>query len=223
MQEPITDPLLIAPEAGLKTSEPRWPALLAILATAGLNLILPAPLRFGPSWLMVVIVSVLLVPTVIAHQVGKSELNRVLSHLVLGIITASMVWSLSLLISRLASHKDSPEALLQAAATLWLANILIFASWYWRLDAGGPNARDLRKAHVDGAFVFPQMLLSGQKWRTWRPGFVDYLFLAFNTSTAFSPTDVPVVSRWAKIMMMIQALISLATLVIVAARAVNIL
>lgn len=206
-----------------KTSEPRWPAILALLASAGLNLILPAPLRFGPAWLMVAIVSILLVPTVIAHRVGKNELNRVLSHVVLSLITASMVWSLALLMSRLPAHSDSPQVLLRAAVTLWVANILIFASWYWRLDAGGPNCRDLRPSHADGAFLFPQMELTGQRSRNWRPGFVDYLFLAFNTSTAFSPTDVPVLSRWAKIMMMIQALISLGTLAIVAARAVNIL
>lgn len=57
----------------------------------------------------------------------------------------------------------------------------------------------------------------------WSPGFVDYLFLAFNTSTAFSPTDSPVLSRWAKVLMMIQSSISLATLALLAARAVNIL
>ena len=92
-----------------------------------------------------------------------------------------------------------------------------------RHDAGGPNMRDQRKAHIEGAFQFPQMVLSGKSARAWRPGFIDYLFLAFNTSTAFSPTDVPVLSRWAKVMMMIQALISLVTVAIVAARAVNIL
>lgn len=58
---------------------------------------------------------------------------------------------------------------------------------------------------------------------TWSPGFIDYLFLAFTTSTAFSPTDTPVLSRWAKIMMMVQALISFATVALLAARAVNIL
>ena len=57
----------------------------------------------------------------------------------------------------------------------------------------------------------------------WSPGFVDYLFLAFNTSTAFSPTDVPVLSRWAKLLMMMQSSISLATIALLAARAVNIL
>ena len=197
--------------------------MLALLATAGLHFILPVDLRLGPAWLMVAIVAVLLIPTVIAHRVGRRQLNRVLSHTVLAIVTASMVWSLALLIRRLPSHSDSPQVLLRAAVTLWIANVLIFASWYWRLDAGGPNARDQRKAHANGAFLFPQMVLSGQEWRVWRPGFVDYLFLAFNTSTAFSPTDVPVLTRWAKLMMMVQALISLTTVAIVAARAVNVL
>jgi hypothetical protein len=224
MKDPKTVPAPPAPpQPGVMTSEPRWPAILAILATAGLHLILPAHLRYGPGWLMVVIVSVLLIPTVIAHRVGRHDLNRALSHLVAGSLTASMVWSLGLLISRLPSHSDSPQVLLRAAVTLWAANILIFASWYWRLDAGGPNARDQRQSHTDGAFLFPQMMVSSQRARNWRPGFVDYLFLAFNSSTAFSPTDVPVLSRWAKLMMMVQALISLATLAIVAARAVNVL
>jgi hypothetical protein len=81
---------------------------------------------------------------------------------------------------------------------------------------------------VDGAFLFPQMTMDAQAKaaageQCWRPGFVDYLFLAFNTSTAFSPTDVPVLSRWAKLMMMTQSTISLTTISLLAARAVNIL
>jgi hypothetical protein len=91
------------------------------------------------------------------------------------------------------------------------------------LDAGGPHARDQKDKHVEGAFFFPQMAISGKMAHQWRPGFVDYLFLAFNTSTAFSPTDAPVLSRWAKAMMMVQACISLLTLALLAARAVNIL
>jgi hypothetical protein len=133
-----------------------------------------------------------------------------------------------LLITRLPAHKDPPLHLLRAAGALWLANMLVFASWYWRLDGGGPNARDQRGVHTDGAFLFPQMLMDPQQRKTmgeddWSPGFIDYLFLAFNTSTAFSPTDVPVLSRWAKAMMIVQSSISLATLALLAARAVNIL
>jgi hypothetical protein len=67
------------------------------------------------------------------------------------------------------------------------------------------------------------MMLEGKSNHRWKPGFVDYLFLAFNTSTAFSPTDVPVLSRWAKVMMMVQSCISLGAVVILAARAINVL
>jgi hypothetical protein len=144
------------------------------------------------------------------------------------IVTVDMVWSLGLLLAALPSHKESPLDLLRSASALWITNILVFASWYWRLDAGGPRARELRGVHTDGAFLFPQMTLKHQAkhdmgQQGWSPGFVDYLFLAFNTSTAFSPTDSPVLSSWAKILMMIQALISFATVVLLAARAVNIL
>jgi hypothetical protein len=139
-----------------------------------------------------------------------------------------MIGSLGLLVSRLPLHKESPSELLRAATALWVCNVLIFASWYWRLDAGGPHQRDLSVCHTDGAFLFPQMTLSRElriemEEDDWKPGFMDYLFLAFNTSTAFSPTDVPVLSRWAKGLMMIQAIISLATIALLAARAVNIL
>ena len=121
------------------------------------------------------------------------------------------------------------RSLLLSAAALWITNILVFASWYWRLDAGGPRARELRGGgHTDGAFLFPQMTLNPQTRHAmgeqdWSPNFVDYLFLAFNTSTALSPTDSPVLSRWAKLLMMLQSLISLATIALLAARAVNIL
>jgi hypothetical protein len=133
-----------------------------------------------------------------------------------------------LLLAALPLHKESPQDLLRSASALWVTNILVFASWYWRLDAGGPRARELRGVHTDGAFLFPQMTLHHQGKRDlreqpWSPGFVDYLFLAFNTSTAFSPTDSPVLSSWAKILMMIQALISFATVALLAARAINIL
>jgi hypothetical protein len=208
---------------GPRTAEPRWPAILALLAAGGLHFVIPAPIRFGQEWLLLALVLLLLIPTVVAHRAGKMVLNKVLSHTAAGVVTASMVWSLSLLIIRLPRHLDPPQALLRAAVALWVANVLVFASWYWRLDAGGPNVRDKMDAHDEGAFLFPQMITPWESDKNWHPGFVDYLFLAFNTSTAFSPTDVPVLSRWAKLMMMVQALISLATVALLAARAVNIL
>lgn len=206
----------------------RWPALVASLATGVLFYAMPRSLIVGPDWLLMVVIVVLLVPTSLAHRTGRIGLNTILAYSTLVVITAAVLSSLILLILRLPSHKDTPVELLRAAAALWVANILVFASWYWRLDGGGPNERDKRGVHTDGAFLFPQMMMDPERRREmgedkWSPGFVDYLFLAFNTSTAFSPTDVPVLSRWAKAMMIVQSLISLGTVVLLAARAVNIL
>ncbi|HSY71710.1 MAG TPA: hypothetical protein VK798_05680 [Alloacidobacterium sp.] len=211
-----------------KRLEPRWPAMLALFAVGGLRLALPESLSVGPAWLLIFVVGVLLIPTVWARYRGMYTTNKILGYVLTSVVTLDMVWSLYLLIAALPSHKELPQDLLRSAAALWLANILVFASWYWRLDAGGPHARELRGVHTDGAFLFPQMTLNQQAKRQmgeecWSPGFVDYLFLAFNTSTAFSPTDSPVLSRWAKVLMMLQALISFATVVLLAARAVNIL
>jgi len=208
--------------------EPRWPVILALAAVVGLYLALPESLTVGPNWLVLVLVVLLLTPTVVANQRGYSRLNQICGYLLLTVLTAAMIASLWLLVSALPDHKESPKDLLKSAGALWITNILVFACWYWRLDAGGPNQRDLRGTHVDGAFLFPQMTMDAQAKaaageQCWRPGFVDYLFLAFNTSTAFSPTDVPVLSRWAKLMMMTQSTISLTTISLLAARAVNIL
>ena len=179
----------------------------------------------GPPWLLLAVISTLMVPVVIARMRGSFPLNQVLGYIVLGIVTADMLWSLTLLVRSLLFHQIAPSNLLRSATALWVTNILVFASWYWRLDGGGPHARHLRGNHTEGDFLFPQMTLvhRPQKEQSWSPGFVDYLFLAFNTSTAFSPTDSPVLSRWAKVAMMVQASISFATVALLAARAVNIL
>jgi hypothetical protein len=202
--------------------------MLALFAVGGLRLALPESLSAGPAWLLIALVAILMIPTVWARRRGLDSINRVLGYVLTSIVTVDMVWSLCLLVAALPSHKEAPQDLLRSAGALWIANILVFASWYWRLDAGGPRARELRGVHTDGAFLFPQMTLDQEAKREmgeqcWSPGFVDYLFLAFNTSTAFSPTDSPVLSRWAKMMMMVQALISFATVALLAARAVNIL
>jgi uncharacterized membrane protein len=202
--------------------------MLALLAVGGLRLALPESLSFGPDWLLLAVVGALLIPTAWARQRGMDRLTQVLGYILTSIVTVDLIVSLSLLLAALPLHKELPRDLLRSASALWITNILVFASWYWRLDAGGPRARELRGVHTDGAFLFPQMTLNSEAKRqmgeqSWSPGFVDYLFLAFNTSAAFSPTDSPVLSRWAKILMMIQSLISFATVVLLAARAVNIL
>jgi hypothetical protein len=215
------------PEAQALETEPRWPAVIALLAVSGLYAALPASLAVVPPWSVLVIVGALLVPSLMAHYRGKHDLNQRLGYVVNGVVTAAMVGSLTLLVRALPTRAESPVRLLCSAAALWITNILVFALWYWRLDAGGPNHRDQRVGHPDGAFLFPQMMRqdgpAAPDPHAWSPNFVDYLFLAFNTSTALSPTDVPVLSRWAKLLMMLQAMISLTILVLLAARAVNIL
>jgi hypothetical protein len=208
--------------------EPRWHSMVAILAVGGLRLALPRELAVGPDWLFLIVVGALVALCLLAAQLDKHKLATFFGYLVVAVVTADMTWSLCLLVAALPQHKESSLALLQSACELWITNILVFASWYWRLDAGGPYAREQRGEHTDGAFLFPQMTLNQETQVAmgedqWNPGFIDYLFLAFNTSTAFSPTDSPVLSRWAKVLMMIQSLISLATVVLLAARAVNIL
>jgi Protein of unknown function (DUF1345) len=201
--------------------EPRWPAVVALVGVACLSLALPENLTFGPNWLLLLLVSILLAPYIVTHRMGRHDWSQRFGFSVLGIITTAMLYSLGALIAGLPSHRDTPQQLLRAAVALWISNILVFACWYWRLDAGGPTKRHRRGGRHCGAFLFPQMTMPEHPH--WRPRFVDYLFLAFNTSTAFSPTDAPVLSRWAKVMMMLQALIALTTVAILVGRAVNIL
>jgi hypothetical protein len=203
--------------------EPRWPAFVAMLAAAGVYLALPEPLSLGPSWLLLVIIVVLLIPILVSHRYGYHNVARILTFTANGIITLAMIASLVLLVRGIPEHLETPKALLRSATALWITNILVFALWYWRLDAGGPLSRDRQHGFSNSSFLFPQMLSREEQYSSWKPHFVDYLFLAFNTSTAFSPTDTAVLSRSAKLGMMVQSLISLAIVALLAARAVNIL
>ena len=203
--------------------EPRWHALVAVCAVAGLSVALPPYLIVGPRWLFIGLVVVLLIPTVISHRTGHHRINKFFGFVVVSILTLAMIFSLALLIKALPSHKESPFDLLISAVSLWSTNILVFALWYWKIDAGGPHGRDQISGHSEGAFLFPQMTMDDDYVKDWSPNFIDYLFLAFNTSTAFSPTDAPILARWAKLLMMVQASISLTVIALLAGRVVNIL
>jgi hypothetical protein len=208
--------------------EPRWPAAVALAAVACLSISLAPGLSIGPPWLFPAIVGLLLAPTVILHRAGYHTMDRWFGMATTVVVTFELVAALIRLVTALPSGRESPKALLLSASSIWLANLLVFALWYWRLDAGGPHGRDTRASHTAGAFLFPQMTMtpeakSATGQNRWSPTFVDYLFLAFNTSTAFSPTDTPALDRWAKALMMLQSLISLTVLALLAARAVNIL
>lgn len=206
-----------------------WPTLLAMVAAGGLFAAMPEHLAInGPRWLILAVVMVLLIPGEFFHHLGKHKVCKILGYVVISIVTVAMVLSVGLLVEAIRTKNVEPLVLLHSAIILWVTNILVFAVWYWRLDAGGPHKRNARDAHTDGAFLFPQMTMDGptdhdEPEENWSPNFVDYLFLAFNASTALSPTDAPVLSRWAKALMMVQALISLTVVVLLAARAVNIL
>jgi hypothetical protein len=204
----------------------RWQAVIALIAICVLYFILPERLTVGPNWLVPLIALLLLIPTTVFHQLGRRSLNVFFGIAMLSAVTLALMLSLGFLIAGLPDKRMPPEQLLRSAVALWISNVLVFASWYWRLDAGGPHNREASERHSHGAFLFPQMTLpetSKVGDPTWKPEFVDYLFLAFTASTAFSPTDVPVLSRWAKVLMMMQSCISLATVAILAARAINIL
>ena len=214
------------PQPETDIPESHWPAGIAILAVGGLYLALPEALAVGPRWLQLVVVIILLVPTEIANYRGKAKANHFLGLVVTCVVTIFMTWSLVLLLKAVPAHKEMPTTMLRSAVALWITNILVFATWYWRLDVGGPHGRDLVPGHPNGSFLFPQMTLADKgdvDGGPWARNFVDYLFLALNSSTAFSPTDAPILSRWAKVLTMIQATISLSVVVVLAARAVNIL
>jgi hypothetical protein len=208
--------------------EPRWQALIAIIAVTGLYLALPESLTVGPTWLLPAVVVMLAAPLLVSHRMGQHRIDTVLGFTLMTVLTVAMIASVALLVTLLPKHRESPTELLRSATALWCTNVLVFALWYWRLDAGGPHARDSRDSHDVGAFLFPQMAMppateAAMGLEYWSPQFLDYLFLAFNTSTAFSPTDTPVLTRWAKVLVMLQSLISLTVIAILAARAVNIL
>ena len=203
--------------------EPRWPAFVAMLAAGGVYLALPEPLSMGPSWLLLLVVVLMLIPILVSYRYGRYKATRILTLGANAVITIAMITSLVLLVKGIPEHLETPKALLRSASALWITNVLVFALWYWKLDAGGPLKRDRLDGASNSSFLFPQMLSRNEQNSSWKPNFVDYLFLAFNTSTAFSPTDTAVLSRWAKVGTMLQSLISLTIVALLAARAVNIL
>ncbi|MEO6527340.1 MAG: hypothetical protein ABIP93_11990 [Gemmatimonadaceae bacterium] len=205
--------------------------IVAVFSAVALHFALPNSMHAGSSWALAIVVAVLVAAAQLFHATGQYRANSWTGYAILGLLAAGLLYGVAALLLGLVHHTGSATSVLRSASVLWLTNVIVFASWYWRLDAGGPNERERREAHINGAFLFPQMSLPGSSDASktladdvgWRPNFVDYLFLAFNTSTAFSPTDVPVLSSWAKLTMMLQALISLTTIVLLAGRAVNIL
>ncbi|MBA2657044.1 MAG: hypothetical protein H0U70_08690 [Tatlockia sp.] len=209
----------------------RWSAWLALFILALIYEALPTIFYWGPHGLLLAFVSLLTIPMIVAHWRESYRLNRMLVLTVNGLITLYIIISISRLVLAALEGQIGPNHLLVSSVLLWIANIFLFALWYWDLDAGGPRKRELKEKINITAFLFPQAqialtensLLLSNSIKNWEPKFIDYLFLAFNTSTAFSPTDTPILARWAKCLTMVQALLSLTIILMLAARAVNIL
>ncbi len=206
----------------------RWEPVLAGIAASSVTLAMPDSLSIGPRWLLPVVVVIMMIPTTISHHLGRHSLNHILGIATIAVMTAALCGSLLRLVDALPKKTESPTALLTSALLLWLANIVVFALWHWRLDGGGPVMRRCHIPYGSRWFLFPQLQIeSGERKAMgadrWSPSFIDYLFVAFNTSTAFSPTDTLVLSPWAKFLSMLQALISLMILVLLVARGINVL
>jgi len=204
----------------------RWAAILGILSLGVLYLFLSDRLMvsFIPRWLPLALEIVLILPLAYGLLMRRrlpQRLLRILGFLLAGIATLALVTSIALLLATLPERASRDSiTLVRDAAILWISNILVFGLWYWELDGGGPLKRH-KANHKAIDFMFPQQVDGDTDG--WAPHFIDYVFLAFNTATAFSPTDTAPLSRPAKVLMMIESLISLIIVAGIAARAINIL
>ncbi len=199
---------------------PRWAALIGMVAIGLLYAALPQNLILGPSWLLLVIEAIFIIPIMlsIVTERGLSHTGkRKVALMLLGIDTLALAIAIVLFVVTLPADKHATN-LLRSAALLWCFNILLFALWYWELDGGGPWNRHL-SGHQAADFMFPQQV----NGNSWTPHFFDYLFLAFTGATAFSPADTVPLTRPAKALMMLEAVLSFTIIGILAARAVNIL
>jgi hypothetical protein len=200
---------------------PRWPAALAMVLAAVAYAALPQRLRFGPPYLLAVLEMLLIIPLIVSHRRGYHRASHYFGRAALGLLTLALVSSTAFLVARVPGEHYSGADLLRYAAAIWAINVIVFAAWYWETDCGGPRLRR-PEMYRPRDFVFPQFQIDPQlREENWTPDFLDYLFLAFNTSTAFSPTDTMVASRPAKALMMCQSLISLVIIGVLVSRAIN--
>lgn len=218
-----------------------WLARAAVVVVAGLQLIASERVTVGPRLLAPGLEIALLVPlsvgTALTHRrAGRAstqahfdwllQRGRTLRWLALALtalVSLVNLASLTLLIRELLAGKGGGGvSLLLDAAAIWLTNMIAFALWFWSLDRQGPAAQSVG---LEGPadFLFSGMLRDAHRGDDWRPGFVDYLYLAFTNATALSPADTLPLTGRAKLLMMLEACVSLLTIVVVAARAVNIL
>jgi uncharacterized membrane protein len=207
--------------------EQRLPVTLVILVAIALQLGLPQRFALQPHFLLPGLEIVLAAGLIAANPTRidrESRLLRAGSVTLIAAISAANIISALRLVYELLHGTAGEDAgpLLATGGAIWGTNVIVFGLWYWELDRGGPVARArARKPYPD--FLFVQMQSPEMAPSDWEPTFVDYLYLSFTNATAFSPTDVMPLSRWAKMMMLVQSAVSIVALVLVVARAVNIL
>jgi hypothetical protein len=207
--------------------EARPPVAFAILVAIALQVLLPTHLAFKPTWVLPALEAALLVGITAANPGRIDRASMVLRWSSIGLIALISVanaWSSVALIRSLVDGTEGQTAgpLLASGASIWLTNVIVFGLWYWEWDRGGPVARAHgRRVYPD--FLFPQMTQPDIASPTWIPTFLDYFYVSFTNATAFSPTDTMPLARWAKVLMLVQSAIALATVALVVARAVNIL
>lgn len=215
---------------GSRQGERRLPMALAVIVAAILYEFVPAQFRiWGPLQVGYPVFLLVLLAVLMLGDPGRIDRDsrwlRVTTGVMVAVITvgtAAAAIRLVLGILRKATFA-SPGQLLSIGVIVWVTNIIAFALWYWLLDAGGPAARANGRADVRSAFRFPEQDLPELAGSGWYPQFVDYLALSFSTSTAFSPADVSAIRHWSKLWLIAEAAISLTLVVLVVARAVNVL
>ncbi len=209
-----------ARKPGTRQGVPRWPAAVALLAVGAVYAAVSNELTLGPRLMLPVVVALLVAVLMGAHVGRRPLLARRVALALVALVTVAVAGSAGLLILVSLGGGMPAPVLLGDAVLIWAMNVVTFAVWYWEIDSGGPASRR-RDRHASEDFLFPQIARGGDEARGWSPGFLDYLFLAFNTSTAFSPTDTAILSRRTKVLTMAQSLISLAVVAVLIGRAVN--
>ena len=207
--------------------EVRWASTSSVVAVMAIQLVLPDWLAVQPRALLPAVEFGLLLCLIALnpHRIERgSRVYRALGLALTLVISGANAYSAVRLVDGLVRGTDHASAgtLLLTGGAIWLTNVVIFALGYWELDRGGPAARAHGERDVPD-FLFVQMQSPELAPPHWEPAFLDYFYLSFTNSTAFSPTDVMPVTSRAKALMLVQAAVSLITVVLVVARAVNIL
>jgi len=208
--------------------EPRWPPALAILVVLLLLAALPGHVHVLPVWGSYLAALAVLVPMAgVALTKGNTlwlGIERTMIILLATAYVANTIAELADMIGAITLHPSGSNAfsLLSSSVAIWVANVLTFSLLYWQIDRGGPYAR-ASNLSVKPDWVFPQPAAPEDLPPDWRPLFFDYLYLGYNTATAFSPTDALPLTHRAKMLMMIESAISLLTMVIILSRAINII